>query len=160
MFLILLSDKNSDYTLSQDILKENGIIMDITSYVDFLKTAKMQPEAQRLLFVFASAELPEQSSCEQQEKFIAREGGALVPVMCVDKLPDEVNIFSDLVEESKQTGVCWDIVFVAAMSGNAGVIPSSDEAEQPLIMMVEAIKNGNIAHFLPFNTAGELVTFY
>lgn len=134
--------------------------MNITSYSEFLKVAEMQGEAQRFLFVFTSAELPEQSSCEQQEKFTAREGGALVPVMCVDKLPDEVRKFSDLVEESWQTGILWDIVFAAAMSGNAGLIPSSDEAEQPLFMMVEAIKNGNIDNFLPFNTAGELVTFY
>lgn len=131
--------------------------MDITSFADLLQTAKRQREAQRLLFVFASAELPENSSGEQKERFMAREGGALSPVMCVDKLPEELGTFSDLVEESKKTGMPWDIVFVAAMSGNAGHAPSSDEAEQPLILMVEAIRNGNITNFLPFNAAGELV---
>ncbi len=135
----------------------NGFVMDIASYADLLKAAKMQREAQRLLFVFTSAELPDDSSGEQKEKFVAKEGGTLSPVMCVDKLPEELGTFSDLVEESRKTGMRWDIVFVAAMSGNAGLAPSSDEAEQPLMLMVEAIKSGNIANFLPFNTAGDLV---
>lgn len=133
--------------------------MDITSYADFLTAAKTQREAQRLLFVFTSAELPDDCSGEQKERFLAREGGALAPVMCVDKLPGEVDEFSSLVEESRQTGMHWDIVFVAAMSGNAGLAPSSDEAEQPLMLMVEAIKNGHIGNFLPFNSDGDLVRF-
>ncbi len=131
--------------------------MEIESFGDLLKAAKMQHEAQRLLFVFTSAELPDDASTEQKENFLSREGGALAPVMCVDKLPQELGTFSDLAEESRKTGMRWDIVFVAAMSGNAGIAPSSDEAEQPLMLMVEAIKNGNIANFLPFNADGDLV---
>lgn len=133
--------------------------MNIESYADLLMAAKQQPEAQRLLFVFTSAELPEDSSGEQKEKFLAREGGALSPVMCVDKLPEELGEFAALVEESRQTGMHWDVVFVAAMSGNAGLAPSSDEAEQPLMLMVEAIKNGHIGNLLPFNSDGDLVRF-
>jgi hypothetical protein len=139
------------------ILKGSGFAMEIASYDDLLKAAEMQREAQRLLFVFTSAELPDGSSGVQKEKFLAGQGGALTPVMCVDKLPAELGTFSALLEESRETGMRWDIVFVAAMSGNAGIAPSSDEAEQPLMLMVEAIKNGNIANFLPFNTDGELV---
>jgi hypothetical protein len=77
--------------------------------------------------------------------------------MCVDKLPDELESFSGLVGESRRTGQGWDIVFVAGMSGRAGIAPNSDETEQPLLLMVEAIKNGNTGRFLAFNLRGEPV---
>lgn len=131
--------------------------MNIENYADFLKAAKMQPEAQRLLFVFATAELPDDSTEEQKKAFQAQQGGALAPVMCVDKLPEELGDFSELVKESRKTGLLWDVVFAAAMSGVAGIAPSSDEAEQPLMLMVEAIKNGHIRNFLPFDSQGELL---
>ena len=131
--------------------------MNIESYADFLKAAKAQPEAQRLLFVFSVAELPEDPTEGQKEKFQARQGGALTPVMCVDKLPEELGDFAALVKESRETGLHWDVVFAAAMSGIAGIAPSSDEAEQPLMLMVEAIRNGHIGNFLPFDAEGELL---
>lgn len=134
--------------------------MEITNYIDLLKAASMQHEAQRLLFVFCSAELPQDSSAEQRDQFLVGKGGALVPVMCVDKLPGELDQFCDLADEARETGMKWDVVFVAAMSGNAGIAPSNDEAEQPLMLMVEAIKNGNVSNFLPFNTDGELMKLF
>jgi len=131
--------------------------MNIANYGDLLKAAKAQPDAQRLLFVFAAAELPEDHDALQKDRFMAHEGGALAPVMCVDKLPEELGEFSDLVEESRQMSAGWDIVFIGAMSGVPGIAPSSDEAEQPLMLMVEAIKNGHIGNLLAFNQSGELV---
>lgn len=134
--------------------------VNISSYADLLDAAKAQPEPQRLLFVFTRAELPDDSIEEQQAKFLAGEGGHLAPVMCVDKAPEELSGgFAALVEESRQTGLGWDIVFIAAMSGTAGIAPSSDEAEQPLLLMVEAVKNGNIGNFLAFDQSGEIVRF-
>jgi hypothetical protein len=124
--------------------------MNITSYDDLLKAARQQPEPQRLLFVFAVA--------ETANGMPAQEEGTLSPVMCVDKLPGELGSFSNLVEESRQAGLGWDIVFIAGMSGRAGIAPNSDEAEQPLLMMVEAIKNGNIDRFLAFDLRGEIVS--
>lgn len=134
-------------------------MVNITDYADLLQSARMQPDAQRLLFVFASAELPDDADEIQKERFRAGEGGFLSPVMCVDKLPVELSDFSALVEESRQTGASWDIVFVAGMSGVADISPSSDEAEQPLMMMVEAIKNGHLGNLLAFNIQGEIVQF-
>ncbi|MBI2233587.1 MAG: ribonucleotide reductase subunit alpha [Micavibrio aeruginosavorus] len=132
-------------------------ITNIESYADLLNAAKAQPEAQRLLFVFTCAELPDDHTDDQKKSFLARRGGALAPVMCVDKLPEELGDFSDLVAESRRTGIRWDVVFVAAMSGIAGIPPTADEAEQPLLLMVEAIKNGHTGNFLAFNTEGEMV---
>jgi len=125
-----------------------------------LNAANEQAEPQRLLFVFAGAELPGDHTEAQKKRYDAQEGGALSPVMCVDKLPGELGSFSSLVEESRQTGMSWNIVFVASMSGRAGIAPNSDEAEQPLKMMVEAIQNGRIGNFLAFNRDGELVRFF
>lgn len=131
--------------------------MNISSYDDLLRAARSQPDPQRLLFVFTAAELPEGTAEAEGERFLAREGSALSPVMCVDKLPDHLDSFAGLLAESNQTGQSWDIVFVAAMSGRAGIVPSRDEAEQPLLLMVEAIKNGNIGNFLAFNREGDIV---
>ena len=78
--------------------------MNISSFDDLLVAARQQVEPQRLLFVFASAELPPDSTAAQREHFLAGQGGALVPVMCVDKIPGELLTFADLVQESRQFG--------------------------------------------------------
>lgn len=131
--------------------------MNISSYEDLLVAANEQAEPQRLLFVFASAELPSGHTKSQEDLFKSRKGGALTPVMCVDKLPSELNNFASLVEESRQTGKSWDIVFVASMSVKSKGKPNSDEAEQPLKTMVEDIQKGKIGNFLVFNQEGKLI---
>ncbi|MDI9244132.1 ribonucleotide reductase subunit alpha [Marinobacter sp. CHS3-4] len=130
----------------------------ISSYSDLIQVSRTQQELQRLLFVFCRAELPDQASPEERASFERGEGGALTPVVCVDKTPDEAAEFSVLVEESKATGQSWDIVFVATMSGHGGFEPSSDQAQQPLNMMVESIRLGHISNFLPLNTKGEAIS--
>ncbi len=129
--------------------------MNISSFDDLLQAARQQAEAQRLLFVFASAELPADATPAQRERFLAGQGGALVPIMCVDKTPDELNGFADLVEESRQFGQAWQIVFAAAMSGTGGLAPSSAAAESVLQRMVESIKAGNFGGLIPFDHAGQ-----
>ncbi len=133
--------------------------MNIATYEDLLNAARQQPEPQRLLFVFARAELPEDSTPAQRERFAAGEGGALAPLMCVDKSPNELGTFADLVEESRALGEAWTIVFVAAISGHAGRPPTSKDAEAPLQRMVESIKGGSFSAFLPFDRSGRLVVF-
>lgn len=124
--------------------------MNIASFDDLLTAARQQPEPQRLLFVFATAELPEGSTPEQAAGFEAGQGGALVPLMCVDKTPEEVVSFLALAEESRQFGQPWALVFVAAL-------PDGRDAEAPLQRMVEDIKRGALGNYLPFNTRGEPV---
>ncbi|MBZ9611834.1 ribonucleotide reductase subunit alpha [Rheinheimera maricola] len=134
--------------------------MNIESYSDLIQAAAMQDEPQRLLFVFAKAELPNGYTDTQKNNFEQGHGGALAPVLCVDKLPDDVSDFASLVNESKTTGVDWDIAFVSALGGRGGFPPNSDEASQPLKMMMEKIQGGMIADFLTFDKAGELVALY
>ena len=90
-----------------------------------LRAAQQQPEPQRLLFVFAGAVLPDDSTPEQRARFEARQGGALTPLMSVDKTPEELGTFAALVEESRQFGRDWAIVFVASLPGRDGRAPTS-----------------------------------
>lgn len=129
----------------------------ISSFDDLLRTAREQEQPQRLLFVFAAAALPDDATPEQRERFQARQGGTLTPLMCVDKTPDELDSFDTLREESQQFGQAWDLVFAAAISGSAGHGPTSAQAEAPLQRMVESIKSGGIAGFVVFDRAGQSV---
>jgi hypothetical protein len=69
--------------------------LNISTFDDLLRAAREQPEPQRLLFVFAGAELPEDSTPEQRRRFAAGAGGALIPLMYVDKTPEELGTFSE-----------------------------------------------------------------
>lgn len=132
--------------------------MNIASYADLITAANAQAEPQRILFVFARAELPDDATPLQKQRYEAGQGGTLAPVMCVDKLPAEQPHFDGLVSESKSTGLDWDIVFVTTMSGRAGIAPGSDEATQALKMMVESVKQGAIGNFLALDRTGAAVS--
>ena len=131
--------------------------MTLRNFSDLLQAARQQPEPQRLLLVFAAAELPRDATAEEKARFERGEGGALTPRLCVDKAPNEIESFAGLLEESSNTDVDWDILFVAALPGRGGFAPSPDEAAQPLRMMVEAIQSGRIGEFLAVSRQGELV---
>jgi hypothetical protein len=131
----------------------------ISSFDHLLCAARQQPDSQRLLFVFVNAELPDDCTPEQRRRFAGGTGGALVPVMCVDKTADEMGPFSELVEESRSLGPAWSIVFVAGLAGRGGRTPTSEEAEAPLKRMVDAIKAGAHASFIPFDRSGRPVFF-
>ena len=134
--------------------------MEIASFDDLLHAARMQPEPQRLLFVFAAAELPDDASPAQRARFEAGQGGALVPLMCVDKTPQELASFSALVEEAQQftaPGHDWAMVFAAALPGTLNQAPTSADAEAPLQRMVDAIKGGAHGAYIPFNRQGQPV---
>ena len=131
--------------------------MNISNFDDLLRAARTQPEPQRLLFVFARAVLPDDSTPEQRARFEAGEGGALAPLMAVDRTPDDLGTFAALVEESRQFGTDWAVVFVASLPGRSGRPPTSKEADQPLQRMIESIKAGLIGSFIPFDRRGEPV---
>ncbi len=134
--------------------------LQLHSYADFIAAAKAQPEPQRLLWVLAKAELPNGYTNTQRDNFEQGAGGALNPVLCVDKLPEEVSDFAVLLAESSHTGIDWDIAFVTSLAGRGGFAPNTDEAEQPLKLMLNKIQSGIIADFLTFNKQGELVSLY
>lgn len=133
--------------------------MIVSNFDDLLTEARAQSQPQRLLFVFASAELPDDATPEQRARFEAGQGGTLTPLMCVDKTPDELVSFQSLREESRRLVAAWDIVFVAALAGSGGLAPSAAQAEAPLQRMVESIKIGRIDAYIPFDAHGEPVVF-
>ena len=131
--------------------------MNIESFDDLLHAARTQPEPQRLLFVFAGAELPANASAEQRAQFDAGEGGELAPLMCVDKAAGELASFEVLCAEAARAGPPWAIVFTAALSGRGGRPASDADTGAALQRMVESIKSGRLHGLLPFNRAGEPV---
>jgi hypothetical protein len=131
--------------------------MTIEIFNDLLVTARAQPTPQRLLFVFVGVELPEDATPEQRAHFEAGHGGALVPLMCVDKTPQELESFATLKSEATQFGQPWALVFAAALSGAGVSAPTSADADSPLQAMVEAIKRGDIEGYIPFDTHGHTV---
>ena len=136
--------------------------MDITSFDDLLQAARAQKEPQRLLFVFANVELPDDATPAQRARFAAGQGGTLTPLMCVDKLPDELVSFEALVQEAAQfvlPGQDWGLVFAAALSGTLDRVPTSSDADAPLQRMVEAIKGGAHGAYIPFDRQGQPVNF-
>ncbi len=128
--------------------------MDISSFDDLLQAARAQAEPQRLLFVFAGAELPDDATLAERTQFEQGQGGTLTPIMCVDKAPAELATFASLVEEARDYGSEWAIVFVAALSGQQGQAPSDAAAEGALNRMVASIKAGQIGAFIPFDRQG------
>jgi hypothetical protein len=131
--------------------------MQISSFDDLLGAARLQPEPQRLLFVFAVSELPDGSSDAERARYEAGEGGALTPQVCADKTPDELTDFAALLRESQQFAPQWVIVFVAALSGRAGLAASSEDAAPVLERMVDAVRNGRLDGLIPFDRSGHAV---
>lgn len=131
--------------------------MDISTFDDLLAAARAQPQPQRLLFVFADVELPDDASPAQRAAFEQGQGGALVPQMCVDKSPAELTSFDQLKQEAAGFGQPWGMVFAAALSGAPGKAPTSADAEAPLQKMVEAIRQGQIGAYIPFDVEGSAV---
>ncbi len=131
--------------------------MDITSFEDLLQAARQQAQPQRLLFVFAGAELPDHPTAQQRAAFDAGEGGELAPLMCVDKAPSEIPGFTAFAAEAAQAGPPWSIVFAAAVGGRDGVSPTSGDVQAPLQRMVDAIKAGRLDGLLPFDRRGDPV---
>jgi len=131
--------------------------MNISTFDDLLSAARAQPQPQRLLLVFASIELPDDASPAERAGFERGEGGALVPQMCVDKSPDEIVSFEQFKQEARQMGPAWGMVFAAALAGQSGRPPTSEDAEKPLQDMVEAIRMGQLQAFIPFDPQGDAV---
>jgi hypothetical protein len=131
--------------------------MNIENFADLLQAARAQPMQQRLLFVFADAVLPDDANAEQRAGFDAGHGGALVPMMCVDKGLEDLSSFDSLVQEAAQFGHAWRFVFAGAMSGSARNAPDTPEVDASLQAMVESIKRGEIARYLVFDRQGSPV---
>ena len=130
-----------------------------THFEQLLQAAAAQPEPQRLLFVFAAAELPDDATPAQRERFAAGQGGALVPLACVDKDPADLTRFEALVAESRQASPPWQAVFIAGLPGEQGRPPSAQRIDGALQAMVDNVRQGRFAGYLALDPEGEPLTF-
>lgn len=106
----------------------------ISNFTQLLEAAKTQEQPQRLLFLFAQAET---NSKKNQQKT-----GTLTPLMCVDKLPEELGDFASFCKEADQISKDWDMMIIAGLNGADGKAPSSDEAEPFLNQMANNLSQG------------------
>jgi hypothetical protein len=131
--------------------------MDISHFNDLLAAARQQPDAQRLLLVFAGASLPEQATAEQRARFDAGEAGELEPLMSVDKDPADLLDFAALRDEAAAHAPAWALVFAAALSGQGRQPPAAAQVEAALARMIEALKSGRLNGLVPFDRHGDAV---
>lgn len=136
--------------------------MQIHTFSDLLANARQHPDAQRLLFVFAVSELPEDATPEQRENFENGVGGALTPLMEVDRLPDELQDFEQLIDESLEfargtPAEHWSMVFCAALVGEGDQAPTREDADLPLHQMTAGIRTGEVQRYIIFDRMGHRV---
>lgn len=133
--------------------------MDITCFDDLLQAARQQSEPQRLLFVFATSSVPEDATAAQKASHARGEGGELTPLLCVDKTPNELVDFAALVEESRNTGEDWQVMFVAAMADQTAFLPDNKDVDLAFQRMTQMIKYGTIGSLLAFDRQGDPLVF-
>ena len=84
---------------------------------------------------------------------------SITPAMSIEKTLDELSDFPALVEESKQTGKQWNIVFISGMLGMDGALPSVDDANARLDAMIKSIHHGVFSNIIAYTIDGEAVEF-
>ena len=131
--------------------------MDSSHFNDLLAAARQQPDAQRLLLVFAAASLPAGATAEQRAHFAAGQSGELAPLMCVDKDPADLGDFAALQAQASAMGQDWALVFAAALPGHGRQGPAPAQVEAALTRMVDAVKSGNLGGMVPFDRQGDAV---
>ncbi|RTR33760.1 ribonucleotide reductase subunit alpha [Shewanella atlantica] len=109
----------------------------IKMFKELLQMTNEQSAPQRLMFLFANAESTNPKKSKKHQR------GTISPVMCVDKLPSELSTFDALVKEADSIAKQWNFVFIASLSGENGVAPTTDEAEPFLNKMANDIETGN-----------------
>jgi len=130
-------------------------LMNISHFDHLVQAAKQQEQPQRLLLVFAHSELPEDCSAEQEAQFLAGSGGALVPLMCVDKSPGEIADFATMKQEAAQFAMRWSLVFASSMPDFD--MPHSQDVEAALQRMVALIKQGDLSNMIAFDQQGDAI---
>lgn len=132
--------------------------MNIENFDDLLHAARVQPEPQCLLLVFARVDLPENSSESERANFEAGQGGALVPTMSVD-LPHArlaaLDGFEALRAEADQHSTDWVMVLAGALGGRAGRAPDGATIRDALDRLVQRVSMGDLGGLIPFNRVGE-----
>jgi hypothetical protein len=129
--------------------------MQISTFDDLLNAARAQRMPQRLLLVFASSELPDECTPQQRSDFQAGHGGALVPQMCVDKSPHELQSFAQLMHEAREFPCEWRMVLASTLTGSINAPPDNPAIDLALEIMVASLKAGQLTNILAFDATGQ-----
>ncbi|WP_444995324.1 ribonucleotide reductase subunit alpha [Aliikangiella sp. IMCC44359] len=122
-----------------------------SNFNNMLNAAKAQPEPQRLLFMLALSERTNKAKKSRAQ-------GTITPVMCVDKIPDELSDITAFIEEADSINSQWDMIFIAGMNGENGQPPSPEEAEPLLNKMVNDLVSGqDLSRYLILNREDDMV---
>jgi len=122
----------------------------ISSFSDLLDMATTQDQPQRLLFLFATAD--SNKSAKSNKKKNKAQKGTILPVMCVDKLPQEIESFEALISEADNINTDWNFVLVAGLSGKNNEAPSTEDAEPYLNQMVNGLASGeDLSRYIIFD---------
>ena len=122
----------------------------MSNFAELLKMTYQQPDAQRLLFLFAATEATVKA--KHQDGTPLQKNGTIEPTMCVDKLPSALTSFQDLTNEADNISKAWDLVFVAGLSGQGDKAPTEEEAEPYLNKMASDIKTGqDLSQYVVFD---------
>jgi hypothetical protein len=114
---------------------ENSLM--ISNFTQLLQAAHDQEQPQRLLMMFAKTELAKGKSKNKNYQT-----GSISPVMCVDKLPEELTDFAALSTEADKISKEWSFIFITGLNGQNGQPPSSDDCEQYLNKMASDLMTG------------------
>jgi hypothetical protein len=118
----------------------------ISMFSDLLEMSNEQPDPQRLLFLFASTETTKKSKKRDDKK------GTIEPTMVVDMLPEELSTFDALKIQADTISKEWDFVFIASLSGNNRIPPTSKDAQPFLDQMTDDVMTGkNINRYVVFD---------
>lgn len=113
---------------------------------ELLIRAKEQPDAQQILFLFTSTDVTRKSRKQDTQR------GTISPVMMVDKTPEELQSFTELVKEADAINSQWDLVFIACLSGTGAVPPKLEDTEYYLKQMAKDVEGGtNIHRYVVFD---------
>jgi len=128
--------------------------MHISTFSDLINIARQQTSAQRLLFLFAMAELPTDASDTQKVNFEDGHGGTLTPLMSVDKATEDIQSFEQIAKEADEISPNWHLVFVAALQNSTSHLIDTEMVETALNNMTQNIYMGQIDGLLPFDRQG------
>lgn len=117
----------------------------ISTFSELLTAAIEQDEPQRLLFLFAKTQTEDSSQNNDQH-------GTLTPIMCVDKLPEDIESFKTLAIEADNISSDWDFMITVGLAGKNGMPPSEEEAEPFLNQMANDLTTGqSMSKYLIFD---------
>ncbi len=134
--------------------------MAITNFDELVEAARREPQPQTMLMLFVRTTLEESHTSEDLERFERGEGGALQPVMSVDRLAANMGNFSSLVAEADQRSTEWDKILIGCLDGQNGSQASGDQVERALDQMIARVKEGaSLAGLIAFTREEEPIAF-